>query len=203
MATRAKVIRNFFKKFFDIDAKGMSEVAVVRDVLKKKYNVDANGNSVISLLQNVIENNESIVEPDGGGGMPSMMIALGTNYTDEEPCGIASGAIIKYPAQVEGGPCVLGNTLSYGVIDGAFINGRWYSIYELGCRYENEEIGLSLGEFTVTSTGMYHDVVAQMEIDCDDPRYQDGETITVNFTVTIDGVDYTQPITLTIHEWRD
>lgn len=62
MATKAKVIRNFFKKFFGIDAKGMSEVAVLRDVIKKKYDVDANGGSVVELLQDVISNNDELVD---------------------------------------------------------------------------------------------------------------------------------------------
>lgn len=60
MATRAKAIRQFAKKFFNLDVSGMSEVAALKDFFKKKYDIDANGGSVTSLLGDVIENNDSL-----------------------------------------------------------------------------------------------------------------------------------------------
>lgn len=64
MATKAKVIRNFFKKFFNLDISGMSEVSALRDVFKKKYDIDITGGSVVEILQNAIEAVD--VLPGGG-----------------------------------------------------------------------------------------------------------------------------------------
>ena len=79
MATRAKVIRNFFKKFFDLDISGMSEVSVLRDVFKKKYDIDVAGNSVVAILQNVIE---AVDELPGGGEAQGRLVV-----TVNEPIG--------------------------------------------------------------------------------------------------------------------
>lgn len=59
MATRAKALRLFAKKYFNIDLAGMSQTAVLKDLLKKQYSIDAVGNSVVSVLLNAAG--------DGGG----------------------------------------------------------------------------------------------------------------------------------------
>ena len=104
MATRAKALRQFAKKYFNLDLVGMSETAVLKDLLKKEYNIDAVGNSVVSVLMNAAG--------DDGGGEAVDLVTLtpqaepNVYITVEDVC-----AIFASPAQLLASVTLGGETL--------------------------------------------------------------------------------------------
>lgn len=75
--TKAKILRDYFKKFYNVDSEGMSLVQVHKDFMKKHFNYDSNATSFISAVGELIENNFG---PDGGsgGGDESLYIVVDT-----------------------------------------------------------------------------------------------------------------------------
>ena len=62
---KSKVLRNYFKKFYDLDVVGMSPAHVLRDFMKKKYDYDSDANGFIGAVEDMIEND---LAPGGSGG---------------------------------------------------------------------------------------------------------------------------------------
>lgn len=62
--TKAKILRDYFKKFYNVDSEGMSLVQVHKDFVKKHFNYDSNATSFISAVGELIDND---LAPDGGG----------------------------------------------------------------------------------------------------------------------------------------
>lgn len=118
MATKAKVIRNFFKKFFNLDVSGMSEVSALRDVFKKKYDIDVTGSSVVEILQNVIEAVDNLPS-DGGSEYRDAYIALAERHSPSKTLILPEGPTrIGYQGTSwfdDGNPAVLNIVVPEGV----------------------------------------------------------------------------------------
>lgn len=72
--TRAKALKDYFKKFYDIDAEGMTAVDVTQDFLKKKYDYDSGAATYTGVIQEMVDNELS---PSGGGGVtPELEISI-------------------------------------------------------------------------------------------------------------------------------
>lgn len=54
--TKAKILRDYFKKFYNVDSEGMSLVQVHKDFVKKHFNYDSNATSFISAVGELIDN---------------------------------------------------------------------------------------------------------------------------------------------------
>ena len=61
--TKAKALREYFKKFYNVDVSGMSEVGALRNFFKQKYDYDSTGSTVSSVLSDVVN---SDIEPSSG-----------------------------------------------------------------------------------------------------------------------------------------
>ena len=65
--TKAKIIRNYFKKFYNVDAEGMTPLAALRDAYKKVWGIEADGATLSAMLDYIITHYESL-----GGGAASV-----------------------------------------------------------------------------------------------------------------------------------
>lgn len=65
--TKAKIIRNYFKKFYNVDVEGMTPIAALRDAYYKVWGIRADGATLSALLDYIITNYESL-----GGGAASV-----------------------------------------------------------------------------------------------------------------------------------
>lgn len=63
--TKAKALRNYYKKFYDVDTAGMTAVDVYRDFVKQKYDFDSKAYGPVSALNEMIDND--LAPGDGGG----------------------------------------------------------------------------------------------------------------------------------------
>ena len=70
--TKAKALRNFYKKFYDVDAAGMTAVDVYRDFVKQKYDFDSKAYGPVSALNEMIDND--LAPSSGGGGDGDIII---------------------------------------------------------------------------------------------------------------------------------
>lgn len=64
--TKANILKRFFKKFYDLDLKGMTVTQVIKEFYKSKYDFDSKANSFVSAISEAIENN--LAPGDGGSG---------------------------------------------------------------------------------------------------------------------------------------
>lgn len=108
--TKAKAIRNFFKKFFNADVTGMSEVGALIDMFKKVYDIDAKGSTVSEVLTDVTDNNDEL--PGGGGGGGETKTAQVTFHNSSE---YGTGVYLPVLSTVEGKTGIRVNNLSFRV----------------------------------------------------------------------------------------
>lgn len=74
--TKAKALRNYFKKFYNVDTNGMSAVEVYRDFVKKYYDFDSEASGFTSAFLEMAVND---LAPGGsGGGDESQYIVVDT-----------------------------------------------------------------------------------------------------------------------------
>ena len=64
--TKAKIMREYLKKFYNVDVDGMSLLQVHKDFMKKHFDYDSNATSFISAVRELIDND--LAPGDGGGG---------------------------------------------------------------------------------------------------------------------------------------
>lgn len=126
-----------------------------------------------------------------GGGGDSFIVMPGGILTGD--CEKTYGVVHRVNT---GSGCVIGEQLSSGILGGVCINGRWFDVEEITCKYGNNEMGVSLEGFELSYSN--YEVTAQKSIDCDDPTYEHGQTITPTLTITWDGNTYSAPLPLHI-----
>lgn len=129
----------------------------------------------------------------GGGGDDSFIVMPGSIWTGD--CVKTYGVVHRVNT---GSGCFIGEQLGSGILGGVRINGRWFDVQDIACKYGNNEMGITLEGFEVSYSN--YDIVAQKSIDCDDPAYAHGQTITPTLTVTWDGNTYSAPLPLHIIE---
>ena len=54
--TKAHILKKYFKKFYNIDAEGMTSTDVLQDYMKKKFQYDSKASSFVSALTEIIDN---------------------------------------------------------------------------------------------------------------------------------------------------
>lgn len=60
----------------------MTGARIIKEFFKKYFNIDAHGNSVISVLNDVVQNNDSL--GGGGGGQDVLIIDLESEYINHK-----------------------------------------------------------------------------------------------------------------------
>lgn len=79
--TRTKAFKDYIKKFYNIDAEGMTPTDVVQDFLMKQYGHDSTANSLTSAIVEMIDND--LGPGSGGGGLdPNGPIKYVFNFHD-------------------------------------------------------------------------------------------------------------------------
>lgn len=63
--TKAKIMREYLKKFYNVDVDGMSLLQVHKDFMKKHFDYDSTATSFISAVRELIDND--LAPGDGGG----------------------------------------------------------------------------------------------------------------------------------------
>ena len=126
----------------------------------------------------------------GGGGDDSFLIVPSGIWTGD--CEKTYGIVHRV---ITGDGCVLGEWLN-NIIDGFRINGRWFDEQEIACKYGNNEMGIQIEGFELSY--LEDGITAQKSIDCDDPTYDHGQTITPTVTVTWEGNTYSAQLPLQI-----
>ena len=62
--TKAHVLKEYLKKFHNVECEGMTATDVLQDYMKKSFDFDSEASSVISALTEMIDND---LAPEGGG----------------------------------------------------------------------------------------------------------------------------------------
>lgn len=174
MATRAKALRQFAKKYFNLDLVGMSETAVLKDMLKKEYNIDAVGNSVVSVLMNAAGD-------DGGGEAGTLELT---------PSTVGTRSISYFPTEGDL-PCSFSIFNIWTYFDGLTYNGNYVDIYTAS---EDPTFSYTVkdGIYDTESESWY------IPHECGDTSIHTGDKKDVEFTVKYKGATATAVVECSI-----
>ena len=93
--TKGKALREYIKKFYDLDIKGMSLVDVMRNYFTERHNYTPKGSSVVSILQDFLEHEDKPIPM----GLATVLFEDGTLIINELPSNRVND-IVKHGAIV-------------------------------------------------------------------------------------------------------